>query len=191
MYKIAIAGKANTGKNSLSRILVKEMKKNNQSLKHKYMAFADPIKEMSKIMYPNIPHNHLYGKSTLRNEVIPNSFKDGVPLTVRQLLIDIGTGLGRSYNSNIWIENINNNIKSIKNCDVVIISDLRFKDELEFLKTSGFTIIKLYRKNKNEINHISESGQDLISDDEYDFIIDNNGSIKDLKNNAIKIIEKL
>src|SRR5271170_6405611 len=100
MYKIAITGKANTGKNTVGKLLVKGL--SDQTIDYvnlsgpvmgassKFIAFADPIKKMARLAFPIIPRKWLYGPSKFRSEVIPGAFKNGVPLTVRQLLIDLG-----------------------------------------------------------------------------------------------------
>ena len=112
MYKIAITGQANTGKNTLSRMLVKELRKTKGNyLGASYLAFADPIKEMVSVMFPQIPKKHLYGSSEFRKEIIKGAIdKDGNPLTIRQLLIDLGTEMGRKYKESIWLDNFDERI---------------------------------------------------------------------------------
>src|SRR5208283_2965011 len=115
MYKIAISGKANTGKNTLANLLQDETCKRDDKVyiaKHgivglknfyaKTMAFADPIKEIVMVMFPNANKECLYGPSKGRAELIPGAFKNGEPVTYRQALFDIGTELGRGYNDKIW-----------------------------------------------------------------------------------------
>ena len=149
MYKIAISGKANSGKNTVSQLLCEEIRyngydkviplssdfKHTEIFTHKILAFADPIKEMILHMYPQVKRKHLFGSSHLRNKIIDGSFKDGAPLTIRKLLQDLGEG-SKQYNPKIWIEALNKSlIKHQKNnIHVVIVSDLRFIDEFNFLK---------------------------------------------------------
>src|SRR5271154_2349133 len=105
MHKVAIMGKANTGKNTLGKMLVRQLREyHDMYLSASYMAFADPMKEMIRQMYPNLPRKFLYGSSRFRSEIVPDAFKDGMSLTIRQLLIDVGTQ-GRNYNSKIWVQN--------------------------------------------------------------------------------------
>src|SRR5271166_6519522 len=121
MYKIAICGRANTGKNTLAKLLEQELyDKINKDWQAKLgspstqswttfhgksLAFADPIKEIVSIMFPYANKECLYGPSQLRAESIPGAFKNGKPLTYRQALLDLGTEVGRSYNDKIWLEN--------------------------------------------------------------------------------------
>jgi len=189
MVKIAVTGKANTGKNTLSKMLKKEL----TSYKVDTLAFADPIKEMIRIMFPDFPKKYLYGPSSFRNEIIPGAFKNGNPLTVRQLLIDIGTGMGRGYKESIWLDNFDIRFKkSLKNNKHVIVTDVRFRNEFDHLKNHNFYMIKLHRNNNGPIiNHASETNQESILDKEFDYIIDNNGSLKSLQLKVDEIILQL
>lgn len=182
MYKIAIMGKANTGKNTLGKMLVRQIR--SRPFKYypaSYMAFADPMKEMIRHMYPATPRKFLYGSSKLRNEIVPGAFKDGVPLTVRQLLIDLGT-LGRSYNSQIWINNFDQRLANTYQESIVVVPDMRFRNEFDYLRDKGFYLIRLYRDTgQPEIQHISETGQQAIKDEEFDHVLFNNRPLKDIK----------
>src|SRR5678816_1313792 len=133
MYKIAITGKANSGKNTLGKLIVDHLHER-LTLEHKiystkertkYIAFADPLKKMARLAFPQIPRKWLYGASKFRAEVIPGAFKDGVPLTVRQLLIDLGNDFGRKYQSDLWIRNLEHRVnKLVKGkTKVVVVTD--------------------------------------------------------------------
>lgn len=191
MYKIAITGKANTGKNTLSRMLAKQLAPNLTST----LAFADPIKEMIKIMFPEVPRKHLYGSSAFRKEAIPGAFKDGKPLTIRQCLIDMGTGMGRSYKESVWLDNFDYRFdKAIKNKfpNLVIVTDVRFRNEFDHLKNKQFYMIRLLRDSKEApINHVSETSQVEIDDSEFNYVLDNNGTLLDLKNKVSEIVGQL
>jgi hypothetical protein len=183
MYKIGIMGNANVGKNTLGKMLVRQLREYHGTKYESayYLAFADPMKEMIRHMYPATPRKFLYGSSRFRNEIVPGAFKNGVPLTVRQLLIDIGT-LGRSYNPNIWIDNFNQRFTSTDEKSIVVVPDMRFRNELDYLRGKGFYLIRLYRDTgQSKIEHISETGQAAILDEEFDYVLFNNNPIKDLK----------
>lgn len=197
MYKIAICGKANTGKNTLSRLLEQEIYwLNNAEYQAKYgkdmsfssksVAFADPIKEIVMVMFPNSNKECLYGPSHMRSEAIPGAFKNGKPLSYRQALIDIGTEVGRSYNDKVWLENFDHRYEQLliqKNPpNLVVVTDVRFRNEFDHLKAKGFFQIRLYRDTgMAPIQHISETGQASIKDEEFDYVLFNNKSLEDLK----------
>jgi GTPase SAR1 family protein len=198
MYKIAIMGQANTGKNTLSRIIVRQLRNTNYHHKNvgqrrwltaKQLAFADPIKKMIQDMFPKIPKKHLFGSSKFRSEVIPGAFKDGVPLTIRQLLIDLGTEVGRKYKPDVWLDNFDYRFEQWKYRSIVIVTDVRFRNEFEHLRKKGFYMIRLYRNTgQPTIQHISETEQQEIKDEEFDYVIHNDRSLKELKLEVAKNI---
>ena len=104
MYKIAICGKANSGKDTISKLIRREISKTQSGIFCEYIAFADPIKDMIRIMFPTLPEKYLTGPSKFRSEIIPGAFKNGKPLTVRQLHTDLGTDIGRAYKETIWLD---------------------------------------------------------------------------------------
>lgn len=197
MYKIAICGKANTGKNTLANLLDQEVftQKHHTDNPYKavFMAFADPIKEIVLTMFPQAKKDCLYGPSALRSEVISEAFKGDQPLTYRQALIDIGTH-AREYNDLVWIQNFQNRYEKIrtKNTKLVIVTDVRFRNEFDHLKKEGFYQIRLYRETGlPTINHVSETQQNTIADDEFDYVLHNNRTLDYLKDEVKKIIPKL
>jgi|SRR5208283_3652855 len=181
MYKIAICGKANSGKNTLSKMLVKQLRKEKgKYISAYYLAFADPIKRMAMCMFPNVPRKYFFGSSQYRKTIIPGAFKNGQPLTVRQVLLDLGTEVGRSYKDDIWLDNFDIAFKSYKG--ITVVTDVRFKNEFNHLKGKGFQQIKLYRNTDEPgINHASETDQNAIPDSDFDFVIHNNQSLYNLK----------
>jgi len=209
MYKIAICGKANSGKNTVGKLLFKKLSETVFASKvdsvtglhlggigfhgMQYMAFADPIKEMIRIAYPELPKKYLYGSSKFRANHIPGAFKNGIPLTVRQCLIDIGNDFGRANKSDIWLRNFDNRFNKLikKNLSLVVVTDVRFRNEFDHLKSLGFYQIRLLRDSHLKIDDVSETNQDGISDDEFDYVCYNNSTIQNLETEVLKIVSQL
>jgi len=93
-------------------------------------------------------------------------------VTHRELLQLVGTNLFRAVRQNIWVECLQRSIKE-STADIIIIDDARFPNELEALKNSGGTLVKLYRNtySPNSANHSSETALDHLPDEYYDFVI--------------------
>src|SRR5208283_3054896 len=99
----------------------------------------------------------------------------------------IGTELGRGYNDKIWLENFDERYNKILkspsiDCyirpNMLVVTDVRFRNEYEHLKAKGFYQIRLYRETGlPTINHISETNQNSIKDEEFDYVIHNNKSL--------------
>lgn len=210
MIRIAISGKAGSGKDTLGNILWSEFAASNnlpitqaristhgytnirKKITRKNIAFADPIKEMILLMFPQVKREYLFGSSHYRSEPIPSAFKDGQPLTIRKLLQDLGEGC-KQYNPKIWINAFNDTYQQeIKNnTSLVIASDLRFIDEFSYLKENEFYIIRLLKEEVTHINHVSETQQAEIKDSDFDKVIYNNLTIEDLRLQAQEIVKML
>jgi len=183
---IAISGLANTGKDTLSRTIQELLQESGLIL-----TFADPIKKIAEQMFPTIPNKYLYGPSEYRNEKItPYIFQDGKILTVRQLLLDIGTR-GREYQEDIWINNFDFRFmkENAFSSNRIICSDERFRNEHDYLKSKGFFQIRLYRRSSSPtLNHESENKQSEIKDEEFDYVLHNDGSLVELQQEVLKQI---
>ena len=78
--------------------------------------------------------------------------------------------------------------------DIIIISDARFESEIdEIKKEHKVTVIKIEGKQNNltedQKNHITETA--LNNYDKYDYIIENNKTIDELKKQIQNIMEEL
>ena len=125
-----------------------------------------------------------------------------IKLTPRILLQQLGTDLIRNQlHKNTWINALMSKYKIDSSVDSTnrehsnivypnwIITDCRFQNEVEAVKRRGGIVIRTNRGNttdKGELNpHTSETALD---DAEFDYVIDNNGTIEEL---IIKVKEIL
>ena len=106
------------------------------------------------------------------------SFIQTTWITIRQLLQVFGTECMRGiFGDKLWI------LSTIKDECPIIISDLRFKVELEAIKNKGGKIIYIHRSGCKPGNHATEKEiQEMLENFQYDTIILNNGSLEDLFN---------
>ena len=159
--KIAFGYKAGSGKDTCVDYLIK---------KHggKKIAFSEPLYDILNYAQNICGFEHT---------------KD------RKFLQFIGTEWGREINPTIWVD------LALKKCDLYnnfYCSDVRFLNEFDAMRTNGWTLIKLvrdvYSLRNGDINHASETQLDLLPDDKWDYIIDNNGTIEDLYTKLDKIV---
>jgi len=196
MTKIAICGKRNSGKNTVARMCEDEIR---QKLGNKlfngvyHMAFADPIKEIALLMFPNTNTLCLWGSSNERSTVIPDAFKNGSPLTYRQLLMDLGTEVGRAYDANIWVNNFDYHLNKVERSkpSIITCADVRFRNEMDYLRKKDFYIIKLIRNNDSNVDHISETDQDSFEDNDFNYIMYNVSTLENLRKEVSIIIGSL
>lgn len=120
----------------------------------------------------------------------------GIPhFTPRWALQNIGTDLFRQhFHDEIWIASLEKSLDNIT--DKVIISDCRFPNEIDMIHRLGGIVIRVSRDDPDWIitgdipADIHESEVSWMGGD-IDYIIDNNGSLDQLKTNIRKMFEHL
>ena len=196
MLKIALSGKANSGKDSLADIFVNQFCIQTNIIKSKStiqaVAFADPIKEIIKIMFPNTKKEILYGCSKHRSTIIEGASLNGNPLTYRALLQNLGTEVCRGYKENIWLDVMDFKIEKAEKRGVklFLIKDVRFVNEFNHLKNSGFVMVRIVRDLHLPLSHSSEIEQEQIPNNEFHYVVDNNGTLESLRDSIKKLISK-
>lgn len=161
---IGVHGLAQSGKDTAAWRLIKII----HSMNWKTEKFAKPVYEICSIL----SQTPVYEIENKKNEIIP-----GWDITYREMLIQIGMG-GRKYNERIWIDHLFKRVDH--NVVNLIITDVRFLNEVEEIKKSGGVVIKIDRDiDPIENDHGSES--ELLNFNEFDFIINNNGTLDELE----------
>jgi len=204
--KLAIHGKAKTGKSTVAKLIHQNFQDDVFET-----AFANPIKNLLRDLF-GCNYEDLFGSSEKRQKLFLNN------LTYRDMLQDFGE-LAKKYNPNIWIEkteqNIISNLSRItfkqpkdivinqntlylntmfipNDYKLILITDLRFKTEYDWLKSKNFKLLKLKRSNNDySSNHISETELDSMADNSFDFHMDNDGTIDDLARKVRDLISSL
>lgn len=218
---ILISGKLQSGKNQLAEYLMNEFKKHNLSCSPELFAkgVKDGCKEDYKqlTIYLNniaeeIKGNVLalldgkYDANTIEkfSKLIDsrlktysdNWYENKTPIT-KILLQSYGTDIFRKrVNNNWWAIQTKNRIDKI-NSDVVVLTDCRFPEEINvFLdnkkENEKIITVRINRNiniNNNISNHESETSLDTF--DYWNYIVDNKGSLNDLKQCAINIVGDL
>lgn len=174
-----LTGGIGCGKSTVAKILSEEFK-------YQEIMFAGPIKEIGKVL--GFPEHQMYGTQEQKLEV--NSFWG---VSGRRFLQVFGSEVMRDAlpraipdmnmnGVNVWARIAENQIGKHKR---VVVSDGRFEDEAVMVKRNGGIVVRVERTHKGKEpddvkKHKSE--HDII---EHDYIIDNNGSVDDLRN-AVK-----
>jgi hypothetical protein len=94
----------------------------------------------------------------------------------RRLYQIVGTEWGRSVDTNLWLKMAEQKLAA---SDGLIITDVRFPNEAEWVEDKGGVQLHVERKGVAAVStHSSENG---LPDSLVDFYIPNNGSIQDLQ----------
>ena len=174
MNYIGSCGNKRCGKDTIADYLVE---------KHGFIKynFANPVKQIAKLIF-QLSEEQLYGQT---KDII--DIRWGI--SPRLIMQRIGTEFGQYqiYNlfpelkdkikeKELWLEAFKLFLEINKDKKIVI-ADLRFKHEYEFLKKHHFNIIKLERNTKLIDSHCSENE---LNHFKPDFTIYNNKSKLDL-----------
>lgn len=135
--------------------------------------FADPIRIIAKIIF-----------GLTDDELDRDDLKE-VPLTrfpfisPREVMQKIGTDLFREWIPMTWVMAAERTIIE-QRLPYVVIGDLRFPDEAEWVRSNGGVVVKVYNPNKpsGTDQHISEAGQSRVIPD---YTLRNDGAIDDLR----------
>ena len=167
---IGISGKLGSGKDYIgTNIVMPVLEKYKQKTLH--LNFADQIK-INIMSQSGIDYSDVYQKKTS---------------TSRQLLQTEGTKVGRSIDPNFWINYLKNWIKvfNMRGIQSFVVTDVRYKNEFEYIKNSGGIVIKVIAPERNKLRlieegndgkisqHCSECDLDLLGNDMFDLVIFN------------------
>ena len=104
-------------------------------------------------------------------------------MSLRELLVYVGTYvLQHNINQNIFVNVVNNiinsEIRSNKELNYVICTDVRFAHEYDYIKKMNGIVINVTRESVTQLDNVAE--HDLDDFTNYDFVIDNSGTYDDL-----------
>ena len=157
---IGLIGKSGSGKTTVADYL------------HAYygvssIAFATPLKEALSIIF-----NEDFEKGD-RNIPIP-----GTTVCKRKIMCDVSDYL-KSVDSKVFINAANEKLKSLYGYTAIQFTDVRYKDEVKFLKKKGAIFIEIVRPDAAKVpfEHDSEQG-DFSGVNRI--IIQNTGTLADL-----------
>ncbi len=178
---IGLSGKKGSGKDTVAEYLCAQYGFINYG-------FGDPIKEIARIMF-QFSQEQLHGN---QKDVLDNrwGFKP------RDFFQKFGTEYGQFIlpehfpsafldidKRQFWVKCFWNWYVEEKKQDPylrVVISDVRFLHEFNFLQEKGAYLIKIKRHTDNLDRHISENELDILRDEDYNGIINNSSSKEEL-----------
>ena len=135
---IGLVGFAGSGKGSVAKILATDYNFTS-------VAFADPLKDAAAIIF-DWPRNLLEGDTEPSRAFreVPDEFWSmhfNKKFTPRMALQQLGTEACRNvFHKDIWVLNLE---KRIKNKTNVVVTDVRFPNELECIKRLGGKIFRI------------------------------------------------
>lgn len=199
---IGISGLAHSGKDTSADYLLSQLKHDYKIIK---IGLADRLKIIcQRLIYLFhgilIPLEDFYDfakKETIRNDL---PYFAGQPFKIRTVLQQVGTDVFRDLIwSSIWCDYVKKNYIDCGDYQIIVISDLRLPDEVEFFYhlaqigyISDFISFKLIRPNREQLTdnnqqHKSEIANFMVRVDQE---IMNDTSIQDLYQKLDQLILK-
>lgn len=176
-----LIGSKGAGKDETAKYLL-------QKYNFKQYAFATPLKNICKELF-NLSDEQLHG--SLKETIDPRW-----NTTPRIMFQKIGTEIFRRHLkneipelacNNIWIKKFELWFEEHEQ-DNCVVSDARFIDEISSIQERNGLIILIERDTHNQDNHVSEQ---IHKEYKPDYIIYNNGSIKDLHDQIDNLLSNL
>lgn len=128
-------------------------------------SLADPMKEVCQKLF-GWSDSRLWGPSCNRDAVDP-----AWGFSARDALVPLGTEWGRALHPDLWVAAL---FRSMPEDADVVIPDVRFQNELDYIATHGGATIEVRRPGVCPGEHLSEAGGLL----RLDGSILNDGSIE-------------
>jgi hypothetical protein len=150
MKIIGLSGKMGSGKNYIAEKIIYPYFKNSYNIL--IIGFGDLMK------------NELYARD---NTLQYDDLYDHKTFETRNKLQQYGTENGRDkYHADIWIRGLDIQIETFRrrsddNC-LIIICDVRFINEAEYIKNKGGIIFRINSPNRSNIRYLKEANNDLI-----------------------------
>jgi hypothetical protein len=204
---LCVSGKMQSGKNQFADYLSEEIEALELG-KQKHDMFAGELKKGAYKDFKRLSNQLISEYERLRDkydEIAPelkddiawmdvneSQFYEDKTLLTRALLQIYGTDIFcNRIDEDYWAKQVMQHIEAATE-QFIIITDTRFPNELQLLQNNhNFRTIgiRIERDTGIECDHPSETSFDNFL--EWDFIVDNNGSLKDLKESATAVIETL
>lgn len=173
---IGLSGYAQSGKDTLAKVLVDDYG-------YTRIAFADKIRDFLYEVNPlieTIGFEPIYLKDRVDHFGWEEAKKNP---HVRRALQNTGVAARTVFGSNHWV------VEAYKGMDLdkdYVVTDVRFLNEAEWVKTFNGQVWRVERPNVTAVNlHVSESELDDYS---FDKVVLNDGTVEDLTNKVRDIL---
>lgn len=204
---IGVVGFLGSGKGTVGDVLIQEQG-------YYRLSFADAVKDAVSVIF-GWPRHLLEGDTQESRGFREStdgfwSERFGYTVTPRYMLQLMGTEAGRDvFNKDIWIYTLEKRMQGLEN---VVIPDVRFPNEIEFIKSKGGKVLRVKRgpepdwydlahaANNLSFMHNPEAREEMHKSgihysewawigQDFDFVVENEGSIEDLKIKINQILE--
>lgn len=184
---IGLIGPAGCGKDTISDILKEEgfaRVASADSMKEDLCRYLQ-INRKTLELYKNIELDVVERRPYVHRHLVCN-------FLIRRFLQEYGMDLRERHGDNYWIDL---SVKSkIDEYDKIVVTDIRFENEWNYIKDqSGYMVYIDGRSaltDPTQVDHITEKlAIDPTTKDRADFVLDNSGTINELRNQVEKLLQ--
>jgi hypothetical protein len=182
MKIIAFGHRKGVGKDTVAKFTHEIIKSHYPSITVARASFAEPIKEIAYNMFYWAGHkkpDHYVHNYEDKNRHLSNG------LTPREIWIRLGTLIGREIDPDVWVELL---FAKSYTADVLLITDLRFKNEISAIHHRQGYCVKVLRPGYVPTNDIVDCQLDKISYEDFTIVAKN---IKELYKEAERLVTDL
>ena len=200
---IGISGKARSGKDTFATMLATELNKESRP-SYIMMAFANELKLRCQAAF-DLTFEQLWGNDKEKYDQRYPKLRGPLPYcvgnrddgkglevleerkhwTAREIMQDYGA-FYRTIDNQFWIKNLFKVAKE-KEYTSVIVTDVRYINEADYIIDNGGYVIRVERENKDSVhNQEHPSEVELDGYNRFDFTIDNSGTLEQLKEAAAR-----
>lgn len=179
MTLIGLTGRAGAGKDTVRRILEDD---------HGFwgMAFADPVRDMARALLSHVYAEHAVERRELKEVAVPV-----LGVSYRQIAQTLGTEWGRQMiRPSLWIDIAMSKarLSASRGHTRIVISDVRFPDEMEAIRGMGGVIWAVTRPGVEPVReHVSEHmARDCAL--YADAVVCNSGTLEDLAQRVKELV---
>jgi len=159
--------------------------------KVKIYNFADLLKNDICMNILGLTYEQCYGSDDDKNQ-LTNLRWEGRQLTCRNVMEIVGTDIFRKLDPDVWVKATINKITQEKP-DLAVITDCRFPNEVQAIKSIDGKVLRLTR-NPHNSEHLSETilDKDKFDWSIFDYVIDNqDSSLYDQVTSVKTVLEKV
>lgn len=187
---VLIHGRKRSGKDTFASIL-KELKPELE-----IYSFAQPLKEITAKSFGITLKvlDDLKNDESIKIGFRSPNAKMCTGNSVRNFLQNLGTeAMKPIFGDDVWADLAIKHYNTLPEGSIMAVPDFRVPEEYEAIKALGLPILTVkINRDCVEVSgdtHITENG--LAEDFEFDFIVDNNGTLDDLRTEAVELLDKL
>lgn len=179
---ICLTGQKTNGKDTAGEIIIELGTA--EGIRFKRLAFADTM----KIMFANslgIYEDEIEYINSKKNDCLSDKNHD-LEITYRECLINFGQSVKKHLGGDFWAHLA---FSEIAPWPDIVVTDLRFEEEAEYVRNLGGYIIHLYREEDQEDGTLA--GEQKLPAHLIDFELDNTKDIPHLRQNIQNILNEI